>query len=315
MKIGICLPTETEAMGGNTANGTEVLRLARLAEDAGFDSAWVVDHFCYSAAAEMEALGATAPPDLVGKIYGAWECLTMCAALARETRHMEIGTLVINTGYRNPALLARMSETIDELSAGRFILGVGAGDFFTEHDTFGYPWERRVSRFEEALQIIRPMLAGEHVTFDGEFYSTQGAVNLPRGPRPDGLPLLIGVLGRGPRMKRLVAQYADQWNCWMGSGDSHASAYIKIRDDMLAACEEHGRDPESLVRHVTPRISPTGVAPTSPDMNPLSGTAEEIAEALHAFKDLGVNHISAWPHPNNEEGIVALARVLEHFRS
>ena len=155
MKIGICLPTETEAMGGNTANGTEVLRLARLAEDAGFDSAWVVDHFCYSAAAEMEALGATAPPDLVGKIYGAWECLTMCAALARETRHMEIGTLVINTGYRNPALLARMSETIDELSAGRFILGVGAGDFFTEHDTFGYPWDLRVSRFEEAHQIIR----------------------------------------------------------------------------------------------------------------------------------------------------------------
>ena len=131
----------------------------------------------------------------------------------------------------------------------------------------------------------------------------------------NGNPMLIGVLGRGPRMKRLVAQYADQWNCWMGSGDSHASAYIKIRDDMLAACEQHGRDPESLVRHVTPRISPTGVAPTSPDMNPLSGTAEEIAEALHAFKDLGVNHISAWPHPNNEEGIVALARVLEHFRS
>ena len=81
----------------------------------------------------------------------------MCAALARETQRMEIGTLVINTGYRNPALLARMSETIDELSAGRFTLGVGAGDFLTEHEAFGYPWERRVSRFEEALQIIRPV--------------------------------------------------------------------------------------------------------------------------------------------------------------
>ena len=159
----------------------------------------------------MEALGASAPPDLVGKLYGAWECLTVCAALARETQRVEIGTLVANTGYRNPALLARISETIDELSNGRFTLGVGAGDFLTEHDAFGYPWERRISRFEEALQIIRPMLAGKNVTFDGEFYQTRDAVNLPRGPRSDGLPLLIGVLGRGPRMKRLVAQYADQW--------------------------------------------------------------------------------------------------------
>ena len=239
MKIGVCLPTETEAMAGDTASGAEVMRLARLAEDTGFDSVWIVDHFCYSAAAEMEALGASAPPDLVGKIYGAWECLTVCAALARETQRVEIGTLVANTGYRNPALLARISETIDELSNGRFTLGVGAGDFLTEHDAFGYPWERRISRFEEALQIIRAMLAGKNVTFDGEFYQTREAVNLPRGPRSDGLPLLIGVLGRGPRMKRLVAQYADQWNCWLASGDSHASAYIKIRDDILAVSYTH----------------------------------------------------------------------------
>ncbi len=315
MKIGICLPTETEAMNGDTAGGLEILRLARLAEDSGFDSVWVVDHFCYLAAAEMEALGATAPPDLVGKITGAWECLMLCAALSRETRRVEIGTLVVNTGYRNPALLARMAETIDELSAGRFILGVGAGDFLSEHQAFGYPWERRVGRFEEALQIIRPMLAGETVTFKGEFYSTQDAVNLPRGPRPEGLPLLIGVLGRGPRMKRLVAQYADHWNYWMGSGDSHASAYLNIRDDMLAACEQHGRDPTSLVRNVTVRICPTGVVAPSPDIVPLSGTAEEIAEQLHAFKALGVSHVSAWPLPNNEASIVALARVLDHFRS
>ena len=139
MKIGVCLPHETDAMGGATATGSEVMSLARLAEDIGFDSVWMVDHFCYSAAAEMAALGATPPAELEGKKYGAWECLTLAAALARETQRVELGTLVVNTGYRNPALLARMADTIDELSGGRLILGVGAGDFASEHTAFGYP--------------------------------------------------------------------------------------------------------------------------------------------------------------------------------
>jgi alkanesulfonate monooxygenase SsuD/methylene tetrahydromethanopterin reductase-like flavin-dependent oxidoreductase (luciferase family) len=207
-----------------------------------------------------------------------------------------------------------MAETIDEMSDGRFILGLGAGDFQSEHIAFGYPWECRISRFEEALQIIRPMIAGKIVTFDGEFYSTHDAVNLPRGPRPDGLPLLVGVLGRGPRMRRLVAQYADQWNCWLAHADSHASAYVEIRDAMLVACEHHGRDPATLVRNVTPRICPTGGTAVSSDMKPLSGTAGEIAEQLHAFETLGVSHVSAWPHPNNEESIVALALAVEQLR-
>ena len=111
MKIGLCLPTETENMGGDTPSGAQVLHMARRAEEVGFDSVWLVDHFCYSAAAELEALGATPPAQLVGKTYGAWECLITTAALARDTSRVELGTLVVNTGYRNPALLARM-ETI-----------------------------------------------------------------------------------------------------------------------------------------------------------------------------------------------------------
>ena len=112
--------------------------------------------------------------------------MVTAGALARETRRVEIGTLVVNTGYRNPALLARMADTIDELSEGRLILGLGAGDFESEHVAFGYPWDRRVSRFEEALQIIRPLLRGEKVTFEGEFYTTREAENIPKGPRPEG---------------------------------------------------------------------------------------------------------------------------------
>jgi len=297
-------------MGGDTPSGADVLTMARLAEDAGFDSVWLVDHFCYSAAAELEALGATPPADMLGKLYGAWECLITAAALARETSRVEIGTLVVNTGYRNPALLARMADTIDEFSAGRLILGLGAGDFISEHRAFGYPWERRIGRFEEALQIIRPLLRGETVTFDGEFYTTHEAQNLPRGPRTDGPPIMIGVLKGGPRMRRLVAQYADVWNCWLASGDSHPAAYAPIRDTMFEACEKHGRDPATLEQNVTCRVCPPGGAAVSEDMNPLVGSADEIAATIGEFASQGVEHLGLWPHPNVAQSIDFLADVV-----
>lgn len=309
MKIGFCLPSETENMGGDTASGAQILRMARLAEQAGFDSVWLVDHFCYSAAAELEALGATPPPELVGRMYGAWECLTTAAALTREIR-IEIGTLVVNTGYRNPALLARMADTIDELSEGRFILGLGAGDAISEHRAFGYPWEHRVGRFEEALQIIRPLLRGDTVTFEGEFYQTFEAQNLPKGPRPNGPPIMIGMVHGGPRMRRLVAQYADSWNCWLASTDSYPAAYVPICETMVAACEKHGRDPTTLERSVTARICPPGGEPVSKDMQPLMGSTSEIADRLGQFESLGVDHLSLWPHPNVEASIEFLAEVL-----
>ena len=311
MKIGFCLPHETDAMGGDTATGADVMRFARRAEEVGFDSLWLVDHFCYSAADEAEALGASAPPELAGRIYGAWECMVTAGALARETRRVEIGTLVVNTGYRNPALLARMADTIDELSEGRLILGLGAGDFESEHVAFGYPWERRVGRFEEALQIIRPLLRGEKVTFEGEFYTTREAENIPKGPRASGPPIMIGVLGSGPRMKRLVAQHADQWNCWLASGDSHARVYVDIRDAMLAGCEKHGRDPASLELNVTVRVCPPGGQPVSKDIKPLTGPPAQIAEQLLEFEGLGVNHITMWPHPNTFESLEVLGEVLQ----
>lgn len=314
MKIGFCLPTETENMGGDTASGAQVLRMARRAEAAGFDSVWLVDHFCYSAAAELEALGATPPPELVGKVYGAWECLITATALARETERMEIGTLVVNTGYRNPALLARMADTIDEFSEGRLILGLGAGDFVSEHRAFGFTWERRVGRFEEALQIIKPLLRGDTVTFDGEFYSAHEAQNLPRGPRPDGPPLMIGMLHGGPRMRRLVSQYADIWNCWLASADSYPAAYAPIRDTVFEACEKHGRDPATLSQNVTCRICPPGGAAVSEDMKPLAGPADEIADAISGFAALGVEHLSLWPHPNVEQSLDFLADVIAAAR-
>ncbi len=314
MKIGYCLPTETENMGEDTARGADVIRMAAKAESAGFDSVWLVDHFCYSAAAEMEALGATPPDHLSGKVYGAWECLTTAAVLARETQAVDIGTLVVNTGYRNPALHARIADTIDEFSAGRLILGLGAGDAISEYRAFGYPWERRVGRFEEALQIIGPLLRGETVTFEGEFYTTEAAQNLPRGPRREGPPIMIGMLHGGPRMRRLIAQFADMWNCWLASTDSHPGAYAPIRDAVIAACEKHGRDPATLEQNVTVRVCPPGGAPKADDMQPLTGSPREIADTLGEFAALGVEHISLWPHPNVETSIDFLAEVINATR-
>lgn len=315
MKIGMCLPSETGTMGGGDPTADDVIALARLAEKVGFDSVWIVDHFLYDAGAEAGALGAGPPPELMGVRYGAWEALTLAAGLAVATKRVEIGTLVVNTGYRNPALLARMAETIDGLSHGRFICGLGAGDFESEHVAYGFPWERRVGRFEEALRIIRPMLRGESVTFEGEFYRTEKAELVPKGPRPEGPPIMIGVLKGGPRMRRLVVQYADHWNCWLASTDSHAQAYQAPLDAMMAACEKHGRDPATLERSVTPRICPTSERPDFADMKPLYGSSNEIADRIREFEAMGVQHLPVWILPNSVEGIEAFAPVLEALRS
>jgi alkanesulfonate monooxygenase SsuD/methylene tetrahydromethanopterin reductase-like flavin-dependent oxidoreductase (luciferase family) len=314
MKLGLCLPHESFNMAGKTPSADDVIRLARLAEDLGYHSIWVVDHFCYLPYEDKDELGIELSHDLKGVKFGAWECWTTAAAIAMATKRVEIGTLVANTGYRNPALLARMAETVDAYSHGRLILGLGAGDFPSEHTMFGYPWERRVGRFEEALKIIRPMMHGEAVTFKGEFYSVTDAELLPRGQREKGAPLLIGVLGRGPRMKRLVAQYADQWNCWMGFRDNRAPAYVEFRDAMHAACEKHGRDPSTLVKNVTVRICPAGEPPWVKGIHPIMGSTTEIADQLNQYAELGVSHINTFLNPNNERGFEALAPVLEAVR-
>ena len=311
MKIGMCVQTETGFMGSAPPSAQDVLALTKLSEQAGFDSVWIVDHFLYDAGAEAEALGANPPPELMGRLCGAWESLTFVAGIAAATERVEIGTLVANTGYRNPALLARMAETIDAMSNGRFICGLGAGDFESEHIFYGFPWAQRISRFEEALQIIKPMLRGQSVSFDGEFYHTENASLIPKGPRPQGPPIMIGLLKGGPRMKRLVAQYADIWNCWLASTNSQPEAYREPLDAILAACEKHDRDPATLERCVTPRVCPTHLRPEGFDNKPICGSVDEIADRIRGFEAMGVSHLPVWLWPNNQASVEAFAPVLE----
>ncbi len=307
-KIGILLPQKEREMAGETASGPDIIELGKTAEEVGLDSVWLVDHFAYEPYVDEAAWGHVYAEEWKGVVVGFWECWTLASALAAVTQRVEIGTLVTNTGYRSPSLLACMANSVDEVSGGRLVLGVGAGDFRSEHEAFGFPWDRRVGRFEEALQIIGPLLKGEHVTFSGEHYQTRNAVLAPKGPRAEGPPILIGLLEGGPRMRRLVAQYADHWNCWLVGG---RRAYRDSYEPVMAACERHGRDPATLVKNAAIGIRLPGHGVDAADMNPWEGSPDELADRLGRFLEEDVDHVVVWLDPNTKAGIEALAGVLE----
>ncbi|MEZ4569770.1 MAG: LLM class flavin-dependent oxidoreductase [Thermomicrobiales bacterium] len=316
MKVGVVLPHWSHGMGGETPRPADVLNLARTAEDAGLDSVWLIDHFYSENYIDMAYHGIEMPDDLRGVKSGAWECWSLLPALATATQRVEIGTLVTNTGYRNPALLAKMADTVDDLSDGRLIVGLGAGDFPSEHEAYGYPFEGRVGRFEEALQIIRPMLRGECVTFDGEHYRSLEAALLPWSVRETGPPILIGLLHGGPRMKRLVVEHADQWNCWLAFWNSHPEAYCEPHEAMLRACDRFDRDPDTLERNVTIAAGrPEGEWGAAFGEGPLRVEPERLAACMREYRDrYDVRHITVWLDQKTESGIEWLARAAEMAR-
>src|SRR5260221_14439171 len=176
----------------NSTRSYDTIRaVAHQAEADGFDSLWLADHLFYRTPGEPTR--------------GIWECWPMLAALAEATQRVEIGTLVLSNSFLHPAILAKMATTADEVSRGDLILGVGAGGNEPEYQAFGLPFDHRVDRLEEALQILKPLLREGHVDFSGRYYQAPDCDNLPLGPRPEGPPLMVG--GEGPRMLRLTAQY------------------------------------------------------------------------------------------------------------
>lgn len=306
LKVGIVLQHWTSGRG--LAPGwAEMRERARHAEAAGFDSLWLVDHLMFRRrdSSMNRQADAGGRPDSVG----VWDCWTTLAALAAVTERVELGTLVTCTAYRNPALLAKIADEVGEISGGRVILGLGAGDHESEFNTFGYPWDHRVGRFDEALQIVLPMLRGERVTFDGAYYQVQEAELYPRGPRPSGPPVMIGARAGSPRMLRLCATHADQWNGWIAYGRSHPDEVAPMRAAVDAACAAIDRDPASLSRTLTVGAALLGRRLGNADA--LSGEPEAIAERLRGFAAEGIDHVQVYLHPNTVEGIDALAPVLE----
>lgn len=278
-------------MEGQTPRWTDILAVAHRAEELGFDSVFIADHLIYHFEGQ--------------ETYGIWEGMSLLAAMAAATERLELGTGVICTGFRNPALLAKMADTIDEISNGRVILGVGAGWHDPEYVAFGYPTDRKFSRFNEALQIIHPLLKTGRAEFAGEFYAANNADLMPRGPRPEGPPLMIAATGE--RMLELTARYADHWNGWVVPG---RNAELLRRLD--AACEAAGRDPASLGRVGMVMVDHTGAEP-DPDARrpPVQGTPEEMATAFRSLAAEGLDHLVVANTPDSLAGLEALAPVLE----
>ena len=242
----------------------------------------------------------------------------MLAALAATTTRITLGPFVTCTGYRTPALLAKMADTVDEISDGRLILGLGAGWHEPEYRAFGYPYDHRVSRFEEAFTIIRSLLREGHVDFSGTYYQARDCELRPRGPRPQGPPLMAG--STGPRMLRITAPHVDAWNAeWSGS----AAAIPPRRIVVDAACQEVGRDPATLERTAGVVVDLPGrrALPggnTFADVRvgmgpPMSGPPDELASQLRAYADEGITHLQVWIAPLTLSGIEAFARVLERL--
>jgi probable F420-dependent oxidoreductase len=293
MKLGLILPNDEAAVNGQTLRFRELRDMAQLAEQVGFDSLWMPDHLI------------SRFPDKDER--GFWETFTFLSGLAAVTSRIQLGPLVACTSFRSPALLARMADSIDEISNGRFILGLGAGGHEPEYRAFGYPFDHRASRFEEALKIIVPLLREGHVDFEGKYYQAHEAVLRPRGPSKSGPPIWIGA--SRPRMLELTARYADAWNRTAKGfrADRIEAEYPKL----LEACQKVGRDPATI--ELTASVEAFLLSPgeqRTADMPEVTGIPEEIAEMLHEFAHVGVKHLIV-VSPSGIAGLERFARVIE----
>ena len=221
--------------------------MALAAEDAGFDSIWVGDHYLYRGDGRPER--------------GPWEAWTMLAALATVTQRVRMGPLVACLNFHPPAVLAKIAATVDEVSGGRLILGMGAGWNRTEFDAFGIPYDHRASRFEESFEIVRRLLDGERVTFAGRWHSTSDAILLPK---PVGRPTLM-VGSTGPRVLAATLPHVDVWNTWYDLFANTPEGFARERRTIDDACERAGRDPATLERSACVLVRFPGGAGERPD--------------------------------------------------
>ena len=286
MKIGLMLPLGESEAGG----WTNLRALALAAEEHGLDSVWGADHLIFRDDGETE---------------GIHECWTVLTAVAAITERVEIGPMVLALPFRNPALTAKMAAELDEVSGGRLILGLGCGWHEPEFDAFGYPFDHRVSRFEEGMKIVAPLLREGAVSFEGEHHRALDAELRPRPIRPNGPPILIA--GKQPRMLGLVAEYADQWNAaWFGHPDG-ADELRKRIANLRAALDEAGRDPASLEMTAGIFVAFDG-ADDAPD-TAIRGSIAEVAEALAGYAELDVRHLITHLWPRTPDAVRQLAEA------
>jgi alkanesulfonate monooxygenase SsuD/methylene tetrahydromethanopterin reductase-like flavin-dependent oxidoreductase (luciferase family) len=298
LKVGVQLP-EVE----REVRWPELLDMARALEDLGYDSLWFGEHLLYR-------WRERAP-------RGPWEAWAMLAGIAAATRRIELGPLVACTAFHNPAILAKRADTIDEISGGRLILGLGAGWNETEFRAFGIPFDHRIDRFEEAFAIIRGLLRDGAIDFDGRYYQARDCELLPRGPRAatGGPPLMIGSIGE--RMLRITTPHVDAWNAWYADTGNSPAGVAPLRDKVDAAAREAGRDPAAIERTVAVQVRmPGGTGRTmgdsdaKQDVAPLQGSPDSMAAELKAYAREGIGHVQLVLDPITRDSIEGFAPVL-----
>ena len=300
MKIGVQLPeVEWEVPF------PELIAMAQTAEAVGFDSVWLGDHLLY---------------DLPAGARGPWEVWTSLSAIAAATKTIELGPLVASTSFHAPAMLAKMAATVDAVAEGRLIVGLGAGWNRREYDAFGFPYDRRVSRFEEAFTIIRALLREGEIDFHGEFYDADHCVVHPRSPQPDGPPLMVGSIG--DRMLAITLPHVDAWNMWWSQYGNTAEGFAREKQRVDALIEDIGRSPGAVEAAAAIYVQlPGGTGRqmgdyTDPDeATPVTGSASEIAERLHGWADAGASHVQLVVDPITRGSIEALGEVLQLLRA
>ena len=277
----------------------EYASIARAAEEVGFDSIWVGDHYLYRRDGRPER--------------GPWEAWTLLASLAMVTERVRLGPLVACLNFHNPAVLAKTAATVDELSGGRLIVALGAGWNRTEFDAFGLPFDHRASRFEEGFEIVRRLLDGERVMFEGRFHQARDAVLLPRPARRP--TMMIG--STGERVLAAALPHADVWNTWYDWYGNTADGFATKIREIDDACERAGRDPSALERSacVLVRLGDDAERRDEPGVTPLEGSADAIGAGLREIADAGADELILVLDPITEESVRTLGPIVHELRS
>jgi alkanesulfonate monooxygenase SsuD/methylene tetrahydromethanopterin reductase-like flavin-dependent oxidoreductase (luciferase family) len=275
LKIGLSLPT-WPLRDGSYASWPQMRRLARAMDDMGVDTLWVPDHLQRTTAGRGR--------------YGFWECWTILTAAAEATSRIELGPFIACTGFRNPALLAKMAATLDEVSGGRLVLGLGSGGPARDPSwsAVGDGGPRHVGQYAEAVEIVSRLLRERSVTFDGEHYRTAEAEIIPRGPRPDGIPILVA--GLGEKTLAVAARFGDLVN--VNRALTTAADAASVVALATGACDAAGRDPATLpvTGWVRLAVDDRGSALAKPGCIP--GDPAAVAATVASMHDAGIVHLT-----------------------
>jgi len=296
MRVGVTVPMSYgETADGRAATFAETREYATIVEGAGLDSIWVFDHLLFRF-----------PPEPDEGPHEAW---TTLSALAPVVPRVELGALVMCSSFRPAGLMAKQAATLDDLSGGRLVLGLGSGWHEPEYDAFGLPFDHRVGRFAEDLEVIARLLRGETVDLAGEWRTYRGAVLLP--PPARRTPILVA--SKGERMLRLTATWADAWNtAWFGRVEDRLRARVRDLDE---ACATTGRDPGSIRRTVGIRLHPAGEG--ADDTSGTDTDAAGLADFFDELEDLGFADAIIWSLAKTPATIelIAQARTLHEARA